>query len=244
MRTSDIALIGAPNSGKTSFINRLTGGRLKVANYPGVTVDVQTAVVAQDSNSYLKLIDLPGLYSLIAKSPDEQISVRYMDGHISGYRPELVLAVVDTTNLYRSLRLALEVKAKGLPVIGGLSMLDEAAWRGQKMNWQALSENLGIELIPLADLTVARLATAIDRKEELASQANNKLDLSSSLSKCTLSPLEVDERSAKIDRWLLSPVIGGMFFFLSILLSLQLILDISEYPIAILEQAFEWLSMT
>src|SRR6185295_2490102 len=105
------ALVGTPNSGKTSLFNALTGGRQKVGNYPGVTVERKEGSVRAPSGKTLNLLDLPGTYSLDPQSPDEEIARDVILGKQAGERePDALVAVADATNLERSLGLVLEIK--------------------------------------------------------------------------------------------------------------------------------------
>lgn len=237
MQTLDIAVVGGPNTGKTSFVNQITGGKLKVANYPGVTVDIQEARI-EIENYFLKLVDLPGLYSLEPRSLDEKVTTDYLDGTLQLKSPDLVLITIDATNLYRGLRLALQVAHLGHRLVIGLTMLDEAEARGLKIDWSALSKALNIPIFYLNRTKAIDLAKTMHSVFEPTHIHEDKLDYL--IQKFTHSPLERDEKSAKIDRWLLHPFFGGIFFILGILMSLELILEVSEYPIAALEVAFGW----
>lgn len=111
-----VALVGNPNCGKTALFNLLTGSRQKVANYAGVTVERKEGKLTTPAGKQLRVLDLPGTYSLHPRSPDERVSCDVLTGHATGEkRPDLVICVVDATNLRRNLRLVLAVKRLGLP---------------------------------------------------------------------------------------------------------------------------------
>ncbi len=113
-----LALVGTPNSGKTALFNALTGSRQKVANYPGVTVERKTGALFTPAGHSFTLVDLPGTYSLRARSPDEEVTRDVVLGRFAGEkRPEALLCVADATNLRLALRLALELKRLGRPVV-------------------------------------------------------------------------------------------------------------------------------
>ena len=143
-----VALVGNPNCGKTALFNLLTGSRQKVANYAGVTVERKEGRLVTPAGKALRMLDLPGAYSLNPRSPDERITCDVLYGRAAGEkRPDLVVCVVDATNLRRNLRLVLAVKRLGLPCVVALNMADLAAQRGVKVNAQALAAELGVPVL-------------------------------------------------------------------------------------------------
>ena len=157
-----IALVGNPNCGKTALFNRLTGSRQKVANYAGVTVErkegrlttvsahsVNGAASAAEKNiKAVRILDLPGTYSLYPRSADERVTVSVLKGNASGERrPDLVVCVVNATNLRRNLRLVLAVKRLGVPCIVALNMMDMATARGIHIDAHALANALGVPVV-------------------------------------------------------------------------------------------------
>jgi ferrous iron transport protein B len=144
-----IALAGNPNAGKTTLFNALTGLRQKVANYPGVTVERKEGVWAiSEGAPPARLIDLPGLYSLDAASVDEQIARDVITGRISGLSaPDVIVAVVDATNLERNLYLVTQLLEYGRPMVVALTMWDLAQKRGLKVDIERLSEALSVEVV-------------------------------------------------------------------------------------------------
>jgi ferrous iron transport protein B len=144
-----LVLAGNPNCGKTALFNAITGGRQKVGNYPGVTVEKKEGSVKLKSGQTLRILDLPGTYSLDAKTPDEMITRDVLLGKLPGEeKPSVILAVADATNLERNLGLVLEIKDLGLPIILALNMMDLAKSRGQELDLEILSRELGIPVIP------------------------------------------------------------------------------------------------
>ncbi len=143
-----VALLGSPNSGKTTLFNALTGMRAKVANYPGVTVDRREGV-ATTSAGPVRLIDLPGTYSLRAISEDEAVTIKVLRGEMSGAgpRPDAAVVVADATTLDRSLPFLGEVLHFGLPVCLVLTMVDELKARGGRIDLFALRRELGIPVL-------------------------------------------------------------------------------------------------
>jgi ferrous iron transport protein B len=147
-------MIGPPNSGKSTLFNRLTGLRQKVANFPGVTVEQHTGRVKLANNREAHLIDLPGLYSLAARSDDERITHDVLKGLRPGIpRPDAVLLILDSTNLGRHLLLAPQILALGLPTLIALNMADDLKGRGGKVDAEALSQQLGA---PVALISASR----------------------------------------------------------------------------------------
>jgi ferrous iron transport protein B len=143
-----LALVGNPNCGKTVLFNRLTGSRQKVANYAGVTVERKEGRLLTAAGRALRLLDLPGTYSLHPRSPDERVTRDVLYGQARGEkRPDLVLCVVDATNLRRNLKLVLAVRRLGLPCVVVLNMADLAEDRGLKIDPEALSRELGLPVV-------------------------------------------------------------------------------------------------
>jgi ferrous iron transport protein B len=141
---TSVALVGPPNSGKTTLFNRLTGLRQKVANFPGVTVEQHSGIAELPDGRTVRVIDLPGLYSLSPRSEDEQIAYDVLTGHSRGVaRPHAVLLVLDSTNLSRQLMLAAPVLALHLPTLVILNLADDLRQRGGKVDAESLSKQLG-----------------------------------------------------------------------------------------------------
>ena len=144
--TYTLALVGVPNCGKTAIFNALTGAKAKVANYAGVTVDKRFAPWIGDDS--VNIIDLPGTYSLRTNSPDERVTRDVLLGQQTGERPiDGIIAVIDATNLRLSLRMLLELKMLGVPMIASLNLSDVASTRGLVVDEQALSDALGIPVV-------------------------------------------------------------------------------------------------
>ena len=144
-----IALVGVPNCGKTALFNRLTGSRQKVANYPGVTVERKEGIIVSPSlQRKYAVLDLPGSYSLLPTTLDEAITRDALRGRLRGeWLPDLLVCVVDATNLKLSLRLLLEVRELGQPMIVALNMSDLATQRGFKLDRERLAAELGVTVV-------------------------------------------------------------------------------------------------
>ena len=143
-----IALVGPPNSGKTTLFNTLTGGRQKTANYPGVTVERKSGLLKTPGGHPVEVLDLPGSYSLRARSPDEAITRDVVLGRQAREAlPDAIVCVTDATNLGQHLRLLLELRQLGRPLILALNMMDIAQKRGCQISVEALSRQLGIPVV-------------------------------------------------------------------------------------------------
>ncbi len=148
LRPATVAVIGNPNTGKTTLFNALTGLSQKVGNYPGVTVE-RKAGFFELGDARIELVDLPGTYSLAARSLDEMIAVDVLLGVTPGPRVDAVIAVVDAGNLERNLFLVSQVLELGVPTIVALNMVDGATRRGVTIDAAALAAELGVPVVPL-----------------------------------------------------------------------------------------------
>ena len=146
MTTSlNLTLVGTPNSGKTALFNALTGSRQRSANYPGVTVERKSGAFVTPAGRSVAIVDLPGTYSLRGRSPDEEITREVVLGGIRNEAvPDCIVCVADATNLRLSIRLVLELKRVGRPMLLVLNMIDLARHRGIKIDLDRLATELGI----------------------------------------------------------------------------------------------------
>ncbi|MHB8949097.1 MAG: ferrous iron transporter B [Rhodoferax sp.] len=143
-----IALVGNPNCGKTALFNLLTGARQHVANYAGVTVERKIGLAHLPSGQSVSVVDLPGAYSLSAATPDEQVTLEVIEGRRAGEdTPDAIVAVVDATNLRMNLRLVLELKRLGRPLLVAVNMADVARAQGLKLDLARLSSELGLPVV-------------------------------------------------------------------------------------------------
>lgn len=159
-----IALAGNPNSGKTTLFNRLTGLRQRVGNYPGVTVERRIGQ-AQFGGRTLNVVDLPGAYSLIARSRDESIAFEALSLREESDALDLVVIVIDASNLARNLYFALSVLELGRPAVVALNMMDEVRSAGDTISVEALEGSLGVPVVPISARSgegLAQLASAIE----------------------------------------------------------------------------------
>lgn len=147
-QTLHVGLLGNPNTGKSSLFNRLTGLRQRVGNYPGVTVEKKEGHMRTGGHE-VRLVDMPGTYSLSASSPDERVVVDALCGLVPGMQPfDVVVCVVDASNLQRNLYLAAQVADLDLPLVIALNLWDEAQSKGFQIDAALLSQRLGVPCIP------------------------------------------------------------------------------------------------
>src|SRR3954449_6625960 len=148
-RTLTVALVGNPNTGKSTLFNALSGLRQRVGNYPGVTVEMKKGQFTAGTTP-VDLIDLPGTYSLAARSPDEMVAVDLLLGRRPEEpRPDVVLSIVDASNLDRHLSLTSQLLDLGEPVVLAVNMIDAAAGQGIKVDCDRLAAELGIPVVPV-----------------------------------------------------------------------------------------------
>src|SRR5262245_48418380 len=154
-----VAIVGNPNTGKSTLFNALSGLRQQTGNYPGVTVEMKTGrcVVGE---SILSLIDLPGTYSLAPRSPDEIVSVDVLLGRQAGQpSPDVIVAVVAASNLHRHLDLTSQLAELGKPVVLAVNMTDVAASNGVSIDYDLLGKETGLTVVPVQ----ANKGTGLDR---------------------------------------------------------------------------------
>ncbi|MDH4385042.1 MAG: ferrous iron transporter B [Caulobacter sp.] len=228
-----IALVGNPNSGKTALFNALTGSRQKVANYAGVTVERKEGTVVTPTGRTLHILDLPGTYSLRARSPDEAVTRDAVLGTLQGEQePDVLIAVADATNLRLVLRLVLELKQVGRPFVLALNMFDIAQRQGLRIDVEGLSRALGAPVVPtvatrkrgIEDLVAAADALSLERREgqntwhaPTAAQIRAAHGEAQRLLRTYVRPPErPDTLTGRIDGVLLHPV-GGLVILLSLL---------------------------
>ncbi len=251
-----VALVGNPNCGKTALFNRLTGSHQKVANYAGVTVERKEGRFATVAGKALRLLDLPGTYSLNPRSLDERVTVDVLMGNAVGEkRPDLVVCVVDATNLRRNLRLVLAVKRTGIPCIVALNMMDLAAKRGLHIDADALGRELGlpvVQTIAVQGEGAQSLRLALDdaalwrRTAADAPQAAPEHDLRGDheavrgmLERLGLDRSVPHRLSDRIDRVALHPVAGPVLLAIVLFLVFQAVFAWAEVPMGWIEAATE-----
>ncbi|MFT4179430.1 MAG: ferrous iron transporter B [Thermomonas sp.] len=218
--TPRIALVGNPNCGKTALFNLLTGSRQKVANYAGVTVERKEGRLHAPSGRSYALLDLPGAYSLNPASLDEAVTRDLIRGFYPGEAaPDVLLCVVDATNLRLHLRFVLELRELGKPIVVALNMADAARRRGIEIDVDALQRELGMPVVETvavqrhgADALVTKLDAFATNPPTAASALPEGSDIHEETRRLLAATVRMPARTAKIDdaldRWLLHPVFG------------------------------------
>ena len=171
-----IALVGNPNSGKTSLFNALTGMNQKVGNFAGVTVDKKTGICALRNNEKVHIIDLPGTYSLYPKGEDEQVAYDVLIDNTSADKPDIAIVIADASSLKRNLLLCTQIMDLGIPVIIALSMLDIAKTKGISIDIAALERHFGVPIVavnPRKNKGIEELKKTIEEfKKQMSSLRN------------------------------------------------------------------------
>ena len=238
-RPTRIAILGAPNSGKTTLFNALTGHRAKAGNYPGVTVDRREGELrARFTELAVRLIDLPGVYSLEPQSEDEAVAVRVLRGEFGEPPPDGVVVVLDATTIERALPLVAEAAELGLPLCIALTMIDELKARHGEIDLEALGAELGVPVLGVVGnrgLGIDDLGALVaesghwTRSEALreAAEADTPeqrfewtYDV---LGRCRRKVPRADHWSRRLDRFLLHPVLGPAVFLTFVALFFQAI---------------------
>ena len=225
VRSVRVALVGNPNSGKTALFNALTGAHQKVANYAGVTVERKEGFV-RNSGRTLSVLDLPGTYSLRARSPDEEVTRDAILGRLAGETPpDVIVAVADATNLRLVLRLILELKAVGRPMVLALNMYDIAQRTGLRIDLERLEAELGAPIVTTVATRKRGVAELIAAVEAAAASAatsagggwtspdaealrGKAAEAERIMKACVRPPERPDTLTGRVDAILLHPVAG------------------------------------
>ena len=249
------ALLGAPNCGKTVLFNALTGLNAKVANYPGVTVDKKVGRFIDDAD--IQIIDLPGTYSLRTTSADEEVARDVVLGRL-GQRPEALIAVADATNLRMTLRMVLEVKQLGLPMVVSLNLSDVAKARGLRIDTAKMSQLLGVpvlETVAVKSDSVRALREAVKtlpKRSEAwdADQIESRLNELDSrelyaqveeiLRQSVQSKMLLPEWHRRLDALVMHPMWGFVLLLLVLLLVFQAVYSWAEPLMGWIEDGFGW----
>ncbi|MDF3838935.1 ferrous iron transport protein B [Cupriavidus basilensis] len=228
-----VALVGNPNCGKTALFNRLTGSRQKVANYAGVTVERKEGHFVSPAGRQVRVLDLPGAYSLHAASLDEAITRDVCLGQRPGEpRPDLLVSVVDATNLRLHLRFVLELRRLGLPMVLVLNMSDAAAKRGIHIDRDKLAAALGVPVVETvavkrngATNLLAALDAALPAVPAAPAETGSDLDVHQEVKRLLDAAVTMPARTAamddRLDRIVLHPVFGLMILAVLLFLMFQ-----------------------
>jgi ferrous iron transport protein B len=252
-----LALVGTPNSGKTSLFNALTGSHQKVANYPGVTVERKEGFFVTPLGRQVSVVDLPGTYSLRGRSPDEEITRDFVLGRAKGeILPDLVLCVADSTNLRLTIRLALELKRTGRRLMLVLNMFDIAARRGVTVDVARLSAMLGVPVVTSIAVRKGGTSDLLRKTDEIAagaevgSQQNLWHPLSIAELRATQReadriiaasisvPAKPDTWTARIDAVVLHPVAGLAILALVVFVMFQAVFAWAQPLMELLSRSF------
>ncbi len=261
-----VALLGNPNCGKTALFNLLTGSRQKVANYSGVTVERKEGRLTLASEKVVRILDLPGAYSLYPRSLDERVTCNVLHGNAAGEkRPDLVLCVLNAMNLRRNLRLVLSAKRLGLPCVVVLNMVDVAKRQGVNVDAKALSQELGLPVIAtvgiqsngadeikqyLSELNWKNLSgfRTSDVNEHIESSldhtAHTELDneqVQLILQNLGLDQIIPDRLSDRLDSVLLHSVFGPIILAVVLFFIFQAVFSWATLPMEAIEAAVDWL---
>jgi ferrous iron transport protein B len=256
LRPARVALVGNPNTGKTALFNALTGSRQKVANYAGVTVERKEGFLTTPGGRSLSILDLPGTYSLRARSPDEAVTRDAVLGRLAGEaEPDVVVAVADATNLRLVLRLILELKAVGKPMVLALNMYDIAQRQGLRIDLEGLQRELGCPIVTtvatrkrgIEELTAkvdelvtsGALSTENVWHEPSAAEIRGAHREAQRILKAHVRPPErPDTVTGKVDAVLLHPVAGLGILFALLFLMFQAVFTWAGPPADLIEAGF------
>lgn len=250
-----IALLGNPNCGKTALFNLLTGSRQKVANYAGVTVERKEGVLQTPAGRRVFVLDLPGAYSLNALSADEAVTRDVVTGKSNEPMPDLLVCVTDATNLRLNLRLVLEAKKLGLPMVMALNMTDMARKQGIVVDTVVLSRELGIpviqtvgvhagganDLLSALDAPVAASAPVPWVAPELDDVLATQREVRRILGLSVVEPVGSLATSDRIDRVVMHPLWGLLVLAVTLFFMFQAVFSWANVPMDAIKAATEWL---
>ena len=261
-----VALLGNPTCGKTALFNLLTGSRQKVANYSGVTVERKEGRLALGSGKNIRILDLPGAYSLYPRSLDERVTCNVLLGRAEGEkRPDLVLCILSAMNLRRNLRLVLAAKRLGLPCVVVLNMLDIAKRQGLQIDTAALSQELGLPVITSVgiqsdgadgikqflseldwrNLNALRTGTSDATLENVASHIahteSDNVQVQRILQNLGLDQIIPDQLSDRLDAVLLHPIVGPMILVVLLFCIFQAVFTWATMPMELIKTSIEYL---
>ncbi|GAB4144231.1 MAG: ferrous iron transporter B [Sphingomonadales bacterium] len=253
-----LALVGNPNCGKSALFNSMTGARQKVANYPGVTVERRAGRLITPAGRPIDVIDLPGTYSLKPKSPDEAVARDVILGQQTGEsQPDILLCVIDATNLWQHLRFVLELKQLGRPMLVALNMTDLAARDGIEIDVKALAGALGCPVVPCVAVRRKGIDDLLATVEAMAPEALAALPSPTAADSGDLRALQREARqiakavtvaegrehrlTRQLDQVLLHPVAGFLILMAILFLMFQAVFSWAAWPMDMIDAAIVWL---
>jgi ferrous iron transport protein B len=253
-----IALLGNPNCGKTALFNRLTGARQKVANYAGVTIERKEGSFTLPGGRAMRVLDLPGAYSLSAHTPDEAITRDVVAGLRAGEQaPDAVVCVVNATNLRLNLRLVLEIQRLGLPMVLALNMVDVANKRGIEIDTDKLSRELGMPVVETVavqsggEKTLLKALEALSFDTSVKPRALSAIDavpveetqreVRRILEACVSFDKDTGNLSEQIDQVVLHPVLGPVILAALMFLVFQAVFSWAAAPMDLIKTGVEGL---
>src|SRR6201996_9411495 len=253
----NLALVGTPNSGKTSLFNALTGSRQRAANYPGVTVERKSGAIQTSTGRAMTVLDLPGTYSLRGRSPDEVITREVVFGEV---RDEIaldcVICVADATNLRLGMRLVLEMKQVGRPMVLVLNMIDLARRRGVTFDLERLSAELGIPVVTAVSVRKGGTADLLQYLELLAPDRTDpaantwqpptpaglralQREADRIIAAAVTQPAKPDNATTRIDAVVLHPVAGLLVLLVVLFVMFQAVFTWAQLPMDLLSSGFD-----
>ena len=253
-----LALVGNPNCGKTALFNLLTGARQKVANYAGVTVERKAGLATLPDGRPVQVVDLPGTYSLTPATPDEQVTLDVIEGRRADEPlPDLIVAVVDATNLRMNLRLVLELQRRGRPLLVALNMADVARAQGLAIDVAALAAELGCPVVETVAIRreghaqlLAQLGSALASPASLpaARRRETEDDSAAALQREVRRILSIAAPAAPrnprfqlgIDAVVMHPVAGLALLALLLFLMFQAVFSWAAVPMDAIKAALAW----
>ena len=269
-RIIKVALLGNPNTGKTSLFNVLTGLNQKVGNYPGITVDKKTGICKLNNSITANIIDLPGTYSINTTSVDEEVAVNILTDSNNEYFPDVVLVVADVENLKRNLLIYTQIKNLGIPTLLVINMEDQMIKKGIELNLNKLEErlktkislistkqNTGIDNLKksLIDYESVSTDSCFEFRESIIQNNSSKKQLQHQETvqryqfiknvldeNYKINILKITDNRTKLDKILLHPVLGYLMFFIILLGIFQALFSWSAIPMDLIDESFANLS--
>ena len=256
MTIKQIAVLGMPNTGKSTFFNRFTGANASIGNWPGMTVDLMMAKIKLGEEE-AEVVDLPGIYDLRGFSEDEAVVRRFLEST----PVHLIIIILNATQIDRQISLALQIKHLHLPAVLLLNMADEAPKFGVKVEPDKIAKHLGIPVLPMSakygngyDEAVKAIAHSLQQQEEpikagsleqcSACESQIASEMSNLLQDAVYTPAQVEENlTTRLDRVLLHPVFGLPLFFATMFLMFQIVYALGTPVQEFLGNILDWLKV-